>query len=211
MKNFFITLVSLAAITLSMTSCLGDDVKEQKYHQLTLEDKTKVMSAITGQYSGNLLFFNSSQKKDSIATQWAMRADTTMTVIYPVSFLSHYCNSVKPEIKEALTKAPVQTLTLQGYLPVYVTEQSWESYWAAGHYEMSLIPKPQTLSFSSEGHDFELKMVTSTYLTFAGYSYAPVAQYYNKEMQGFILLESLKVDGTVYSIGIPTAISGKKM
>ena len=208
--------LNLAAIAfcgvamLSLSSCLsgGNGGEEPKFKQITSVERTTMMNAIVGNYSGKLKFIKSlgDNKVDSVDIAWSVTADTMLVIEkFPVRTLSGSVQAGE-EMKRKLTAAEPAKVEMKLKLPGYMLE----NYYNQGYYLAGPIP----------GKDIDVKVGEQTgKLTFTqaiksgqGY-YQQVSQlleYFKDRQVTRLLVERITIDNQVYNVQAPFVLQGKK-
>lgn len=211
MKSIKTLLVMLAIAIFfvpSLTSCLNDSTEDVKYHEVTPSEKMKIITDLSGNYTGNLLFFRESLKKDSLNTSCTIGNDSVINISYPVSLLSNYVPSTQAAAKEALKNAPNVSVALKIHIPNFIYEEYWNQYWLAGYYDIAITPVNKTIDFESQGHKFSLTLYEGTN-SYAGLYYSPSIVFYKSQIQVVVNLKDFTYDGTMTILNLPTVFYGK--
>ena len=208
--------LNLAAIAfcgvamLSLSSCLsgGNGGEEPKFKQITSVERTTMMNAIVGNYSGKLKFIKSlgDNKVDSVDIAWSVTADTMLVIEkFPVRTLSGSVQAGE-EMKRKLTAAEPAKVEMKLKLPGYMLE----NYYNQGYYLAGPIP----------GKDIDVKVGEQTgKLTFTQAiksgqgNYQQVSQlleYFKDRQVTRLLVERITIDNQVYNVQAPFVLQGKK-
>ena len=95
---------------LTVVSCLSDnDDSSNQSSGLTASEKALCFTAVKGDYTGKLYFYDSSRARDSVDISWSIPSDSMMTVpLFPSKALAECISN--SALKEALEAAPDQPL-----------------------------------------------------------------------------------------------------
>ena len=129
--------LNLAAIAfcgvamLSLSSCLsgGNGGEEPKFKQITSVERTTMMNAIVGNYSGKLKFIKSlgDNKIDSADISWSVTADTMLVIEkFPVRAISGSVQAGE-EMKRKLTAAEPAKVEMKLKLPISTKATIWQA------------------------------------------------------------------------------------
>ena len=198
--------LNLAAIAfcgvamLSLSSCLsgGNGGEEPKFKQINSVERTTMMNAIVGNYSGKLKFIKSlgDNKVDSVDIAWSVTADTMLVIEkFPVRTLSGSVQAGE-EMKRKLTAAEPAKVEMKLKLPGYMLE----NYYNQGYYLAGPIP----------GKDIDVKVGEQTgKLTFTQAiksgqgNYQQVSQlleYFKDRQVTRLLVERITIDNQVCNV-----------
>ena len=202
-----IGLVSL----MGFTSCLSDDDNNdsKRYREMTTLEKEIALSKAAGYYSGKFYFYNEENKLDSVATDVTITAnDSVFTTKIPKqpldAFMKQFTSS--ETILGVFDQAP--TPELKGVLHPY-----WNQYLDAYFYTFiyTYVNNTVTMSFDVDEtpHTVEYKFKNVLYDIY-GDGYECYAEYYNNAFGCNVLLESIKLDDTLFPINACMSLSVKK-
>lgn len=215
-KSLILMLVCGLCTAFLTTSCLETNTDDSNYSNLTRSDSIASMSAVSGSYTGKLVYnipatSTTQASKDSVNCNWTVSSTYqtygTITVTdFPVSAIAPFLQgtSSTTTAKEILATASTQPLTM--YIIPYTT-----TAYTSGYYYMYSLYMDKTLSFNTEyngsSHKVEIQFAlamnssSSSYDSYdsSGYIYAIAAKYLG-QMQGNILVHSVTIDGTEHSV-----------
>lgn len=207
-----ITLFMLCLLAgLSLTACLGDDDNSNAPKVLTDAEKAAQLSAISGDYEGQVFFSNDTiMRTDSLEVSWRITAMDSMLTIrnFPVRILAN--GIVNTEARSILNTDSREML--HAYIIPYAN-----NYGTEGHYTFLIIPKEGTFSFTVEKDEVEhqVKVVFAQSMTaqssLQGYGlFYSVGEYLSKEMMAFFLIKDVVIDNVTYTPGLACYIRGEK-
>jgi hypothetical protein len=202
------------AITWGLSSCLGSDDNDNTttFRNLTQSEKTKSLIEAQGTYSGRLYYYDNQNQTDSIDLRWTLTGNDSVLTIseFPIKAFS---NSVIADtatiniLKNYGTKELIFTLH-----PYYNTR------FDGGYYSYSLLPNMGSEVITPSDEDTQKGIVTIKFAnyfldyTINGqpiYTY-PFAEYFNSQMQGYILIDELVVNNRSFSVGKAYYFYGEK-
>lgn len=208
--------LNLAAIAfcgvamLSLSSCLsgGNGGEEPKFKQITSVERTTMMNAIVGNYSGKLKFIKSlgDNKIDSADISWSVTADTMLVIEkFPVRAISGSVQAGE-EMKRKLTAAEPAKVEMKLKLPGYMLE----SYFNQGYYLASPIAG-KDIDVKVGDKDGKLTFTQSINLGSGNYQKISQLLEYLKDRQVTrLLIERITIDNQVYNVQAPFTLQGKK-
>lgn len=188
-----IPILLIGAVSLSVSSCLGDDDSSTDY-SITNEEYTSLLTQMAGSYAGQLYFYNdtlsTTNKTDSTYMNYvAVRGvgDSTIVAQVPVRYLVKGVDN-QAEMHEAIDDLDEEVSITMKY---YLYQQS------SGYVVFGLYPQTVTYYYTYDGEDHDL--------VFDFYRYTNVnGQYASGQMLADFYLTSVKLDGTQvasYNVG----------
>lgn len=209
--NKLILLAFALTAAISLNSCLGDDNNDNFdaiYHEITPQDKSKVINEMAGQYAGKVSYFKAtlSSETDSLDASWTIQNDSTIDITMPVSFLSNY---ILDNDNKASIAAMADPYFISGTInfPTYLAND----YYEAGYYQMGIKQSQDVLSFvTTDNKVCTLNFETVQGYSINGYSYYQSITYHKPQTVICLLLNNLQVGDKTYSIQLPIMFSGKK-
>ena len=215
-SKLFLLLV-VAFTTVSLTSCLNDD-DEPIYTTLTGTQKQNAILKAEGYYTGKLYYFkkNSSSmygvSQDSVSTYFSLKAaheaaaDTitsaNITTSFPVRILASFAGTDSTIVKNC------PNLPLTGKASMY--DQQYKTYVEQDAYMYYMDFGTTLTGQDSNNNTITVKLLNDQNLIFLNSSYTPIMMTFNNQVSGYILVESIKVNGNEHQIKAPIAIVGKK-
>lgn len=196
MKSAFLLTCGMI-IALSFSSCLNSsDDSDNNYSTLTTAQRALYHTAIKGYYNGYLYWYDAdnTNQKDSIAMSWAISSsDSTITLQeFHVSILADFISNTTA--KEVLETVPDQEVTMTYYIPTTELTQ----YIDEGYYRYGAYPTDNEMEFTYNGNNFIINF-GSTYSN-GYYTYYPMAAIYSGTYAQNIIIQSLEVNGTSYTV-----------
>lgn len=214
-KLFLLLVVAFTAV--SFTSCLSDD-DEPVYVKLTATQKQNAVTDAQGVYTGKYYYFKNNPSsiykvsQDSIASYFSLQptlkegedsiSSATVTSSFPVKILASYAGDDSTIVKT------FPDVKLSGNAAVY--DQQYKSYVEQNAYMYYLNFGTELNGSDGGGNTVTVKLINETNLVFLNSSYTPIMMTYNKQASGYILVESITVNGTKHDVNIPITIVGKK-
>ena len=215
-SKLFLLLV-VAFTTVSLTSCLNDD-DEPIYTTLTDTQKQNAILKVVGSYSAKLHYFkkNSSSmygvSQDSVSTSFLLTAareadadtitSTNITTSFPVRILASFTNTDSTIVKNC------PNLPFTGKASMY--DQQYKTYVAQNAYMYYMDFGTTLTGQDGNGNTITVKLINDQNLVFLNSLYTPIMMTFNNHISGYILVESIKVNGNEYQVNAPMAIVGKK-
>ena len=214
--KLFLLLV-VAFTTVSLTSCLNDD-EESVYTNLTDTQKQNAILKAEGGYSGKLYYFKYNPSsiyrvsQDSVSTYFSLiaaheaAADTitsaNITTSFPVRILASFAGTDSTIVKNC------PNLPLTGKASMY--DQQYKTYVEQDAYMYYMDFGTTLTGQDSNNNTITVKLLNDQNLIFLNSSYTPIMMTFNNQVSGYILVESIKVNGNEHQIKAPIAIVGKK-
>jgi len=207
LKNYLLVLAMCLPVSIALTSCLGSDDDTdplEGYHLLTASDKAQCMNAVAGDYSGYAYYYKSTGAVDSTIVSCRIGRDSTFVMDeFPVHILTNYVHST--DNQTILENIGTETMSATTSLPTYAIESNF----TAGYYEFTLTP--ETMSFM-DSEDHTVKITFNRYMatgSYGNYIYTMFA-YYQNQIQGYILIDDVEIDGSTYDVNMPIQFYMKK-
>ena len=207
-RNILLLLACCLAVSTSFTSCINDnDNNSDNGHYFTKAERAIALTAIEGNYQSNIKWYTdaSNSKVDSMKTSFSI-ADSTLSMPFPVSILYKYVPSADSSAVKAASPVTF-TATIHPYYSI--STSNYNSYWLNGSYGYYFIPdKP--LTFTANNNQYKIEFYTDTYMSFVYSVIYPICEYYNKKLNGYILIKSITVNGNSINANTPIGIIGNK-
>ena len=214
MKRLTLYIMSIAIVAFTFSSCIKDDDNNTvTYRILTQSEKVKSLIESQGAYTGKLYYYNNSSQSDSIDIHWTVSgSDSILTITdFPISAFSNsaYTDDATTTL---LKNAPTRelTFTLHGY---------YNTGFDGGFYSFTLAPNITGVIINPDKtEDDKGNNITISYANYIQdytvygqsiYTY-PICEYFDKKMQGYILVEKLTVNNTTVTVGKAYYFYGKK-
>lgn len=205
--------VCLTLIATALTSCLDDD-NEDNTMTLTTEQVYLVQTAISGQYSGKMYFYDHpddvyiyANSLDSIDATWTLDASMNLSVEFPVSVLKYYDTFVDDSL--TLRECGYEMISATCTVPNTTYTEWWNQQYYTGYFTF-----PDNTTFTAE--DGKSVILTHPQYMTAVNSYgnevqvSPVWQYYNNAMSFYLLINQISVDGSEHSVNGVFSFVGTK-
>ena len=86
LKNYLMLFACLLVASMTLTSCMNDDDNTENYKVLTQAEKSQVMMALSGTYTGKMKYYSNStyNSADSVSTSWRITSDSTFVMQFPM-------------------------------------------------------------------------------------------------------------------------------
>ncbi len=213
-KTFKLAAIAFLGVALlSLSSCIkGNDGEEVQFKQIGTLEKTTIMNAIVGNYTGKLHFpksLDEANKTDSVVLNWSVTSDTTIVIPeFPVKVLVNLVRGDK-DFKDALAAADPVNVEMKLQMPAYMVE----NYFNSGYYLLSPLAKGD-VDVNLAGKPAKLTFASSIYV--GSISYRSVQQLfeYSKAIEKNrtrLLVKQITFNNTPHEINAPVVLLGKKM
>lgn len=195
----FLSIVFCCLAAVSVTSCLGDDSKDN--NALTDQEKAQCLAVVKGDYTGKLVYPTTETKdgkavSDTIDAKWSIASDNKLIIkAFPTRLLAEHVTD--STVKEALASA--NDIDIECYIgfinvsPVqYLINPQTPSY---------------TVNYGDKEHKIQVPFLASNYYSFGSYDQTQNLM----EMQ--IIEAGLYIDGQLtdyLTTSIPFAFYSKK-
>lgn len=206
LKNYVMLFACLLVGSMTLTSCLNDDDNTQNYKVLTQAEKSQVMMAVSGTYTGKMKYYTNStySSADSVSTSWRITSDSTFVTRFPMEAVEGFIDG--QDNKSDIASIGMVTLKGKTYLGNYMLE----NYWAQSYYQLGLEIESVTATTAS-GKTVKIEFY-DTGMQLGSYSqvYYPMIEYYSNQSSAYILIKNIEYEGMTYPINAPFMLGGKK-
>ncbi|HCN53743.1 MAG TPA: hypothetical protein DIS88_08110 [Prevotella sp.] len=206
LKNYLMLFACLLVASMTLTSCMNDDDNTENYKVLTQAEKSQVMMAVSGTYTGKMKYYSNStyNSADSVSTSWRITSDSTFVMQFPMEAVEGFIDG--QDNKSDIASLGMVTLKGKTYLGNYMLE----SYWTQSYYQLGLeIESVKATTASGKTVTIEF---SNTAMQLGSYSqvYYPMIEYYNNQTAAYILIKNIDYEGMTYPINAPFMLGGKK-
>lgn len=212
MKKIFYSLLMLCMTVSSLSSCMDDGSDtSNNYTATTDEIKTLYRSALAGMYTGRAYYYDPATVSKTDSTDqltWQVTSSDSTIIFYnfPISILGSYLTANNETEAGALVSSlKNRNISMHYYIPSY----TYTTYLTNKIYTVSAIPDNSQIEFTENDKTYIIKFSSSwsdTYVSSTYYSYATA---YNGAYQQMIIISSISIDGTTYTISKPFVAQSK--
>ncbi len=208
-KSYLLAAIAATIIPL-LASCLSNDDDNNDnntYRTLTPAEKSQTLFNIAGDYQGKAYFINNEEKNDSLDIQYTITAQDSVLAIsdFDMKMLEQYSKIASGEYSRIVANAGKTELRV-------VLHPYYNPSFANGYYTLThTCDQPITVKYNDGEKDHTIILTLGQVLDSYYVRYYSVAEYYQKRMQGNIIIKSLDVNGYKFDVNALIGFSGKQL